>query len=65
MVIRLLGSIALSLLVFATALPEAVSTQEPTNYVVGPQDILTIAVFDQEDLGGKYPVDADGTFTFP
>lgn len=37
----------------------------PTNYVVGPQDILTITSFDQEDLSGKYPVDADGTFTFP
>src|SRR5687768_5883013 len=38
---------------------------QPTNYVVGPHDILLIAVFDQEDLGGKYAVDADGTFTFP
>jgi polysaccharide biosynthesis/export protein len=26
---------------------------------------LLIAVYDQEDLGGKYPVDADGMFTFP
>ena len=37
----------------------------PNNYVVGPQDILTITSFDQEDLTGKYPVDSDGTFTFP
>lgn len=37
----------------------------PTNYVVGPQDVLMITSFDQEDLSGKYPVDADGTFTFP
>jgi polysaccharide export outer membrane protein len=37
----------------------------PTNYVIGPQDVLSITVFDQQDLGGKYPVDADGTFTFP
>jgi polysaccharide biosynthesis/export protein len=35
------------------------------NYVVGPQDVLAIAVFDQQDLGGKYAVEADGTFTFP
>jgi len=41
------------------------SAQQPTNYVVGPQDVLTITSFDQEDLSGKYPVDADGTFTFP
>ncbi|MBY0495999.1 MAG: polysaccharide biosynthesis/export family protein [Cyanobacteria bacterium] len=39
--------------------------QQPTNYIVGPQDVLTITVFDQEDLTGKYPVDADGSFTFP
>ena len=37
----------------------------PTNYIVGPQDVLTITSFDQEDLSGKYPVDADGTFSFP
>lgn len=37
----------------------------PTNYVVGPQDILLITSFDQQDLSGKYPVDADGSFTFP
>ncbi len=38
---------------------------QPTNYVVGAQDILTITSFDQQDLTGKYPVDSDGTFTFP
>ncbi len=27
--------------------------------------ILTITSFDQQDLSGKYPVDSDGTFTFP
>jgi polysaccharide biosynthesis/export protein len=35
------------------------------NYIVGAQDVLTIALFDQPDLGGKYTVEADGTFTFP
>jgi polysaccharide export outer membrane protein len=35
------------------------------DYVIGPQDVLQIALYDQENLGGKYPVDADGTFTFP
>ena len=38
---------------------------QPTNYVIGPQDVLTITSFDQEDLSNKYPVDSDGTFTFP
>ena len=35
------------------------------NYVVGPQDVLAIVLFDQQDLSGKYTVEADGTFTFP
>jgi polysaccharide export outer membrane protein len=36
-----------------------------TNYIVGPQDVLLITVFDQQDLGGKYTVDADGSVSFP
>ncbi len=35
------------------------------DYVIGPQDVLTVAVFDQPDLGGKYAVELDGSFTFP
>ena len=52
-------------LVLLGSLGVAAAQTAPTNYVVGPQDILTITSFDQEDLSGKYPVDADGTFTFP
>lgn len=44
---------------------KAQTSGQPANYIVGPQDILTITSFDQEDLSGKYPVDSDGTFTFP
>ena len=39
--------------------------QSAADYVIGPQDVLTIQVFDQADLGGKFTVEADGTFTFP
>jgi polysaccharide export outer membrane protein len=35
------------------------------DYIIGPHDVLTVNVFDQADLGGKYTVEADGTFTFP
>jgi len=38
--------------------------QEP-DYIVGSQDILTITVYDQADLSGKFKVEADGNFTFP
>jgi len=56
----------LSILLIAVSVRlDARQAGQPTNYVVGPQDILTITCFDQEDLTGKYPVDADGTFTFP
>ena len=39
--------------------------QSGGDYVIGPQDVLTIQVFDQADLGGKYTVETDGTFSFP
>jgi polysaccharide export outer membrane protein len=42
-----------------------VSAQSTSDYVIGPQDVVTIQVFDQADLGGKYSVEADGTFSFP
>lgn len=39
--------------------------QSAANYVIGAQDVLAIQVFDQAELGGKYTVEADGTFSFP
>lgn len=64
MVIRKLA-LCFGLAVLAGTLVSARQAAAPTNYVVGAQDILTVTSFDQEDLSGKYPVDADGTFTFP
>jgi polysaccharide export outer membrane protein len=64
MAIRLFrGALWLSILTGLTV--NAAQPSQPTNYIVGAQDILTITSFDQEDLSGKYPVDSDGTFTFP
>jgi len=34
-------------------------------YVVGPQDVVTITVYDQAELSGSFTVDPDGTLTFP
>jgi polysaccharide export outer membrane protein len=50
---------------FAIVVLQGQQVGQPTDYIVGPQDILSITSFDQDDLSGKYPVDADGTFTFP
>jgi polysaccharide export outer membrane protein len=41
------------------------AAQSNSDYVIGPQDVLNIQVFDQADLGGKYTVETDGTFSFP
>jgi polysaccharide export outer membrane protein len=55
--------VAVSILVFASlAICEA---QNGVSYVIGPQDVLGITVFDQPTLSNKYTVEADGTFTFP
>lgn len=35
------------------------------DYIIGAQDVLSITVFDQADLGGKYAVELDGSFSFP
>jgi len=60
---RLARVLFVSLLVaMASGRPAAAQSSD---YVIGAQDVLTIQVFDQADLGGKYTVEADGTFSFP
>jgi polysaccharide export outer membrane protein len=44
---------------------EAEAPLAQPDYVVGPQDVLTITLWEQPDLSGKFTVEADGTFTFP
>src|SRR5688572_26767483 len=53
----------LATLLLTSALQQA--APQSADYVIGPQDILLVTSFDQETLSGKYPVDSDGTFTFP
>lgn len=43
----------------------AASAVAQTDYVIGPQDVLTITVYDQADLSGRFTVDPDGSLTFP
>jgi polysaccharide biosynthesis/export protein len=55
-----------SLLVAALlAAPLVVFAQEANLYIAGPNDVLSVSVFGQAQLTGKYQVEADGTFTFP
>jgi polysaccharide biosynthesis/export protein len=46
---------------------EAATSPAPQDvaYVIGPEDLLTISVFDEPELTSKYRVDADGMVTFP
>ena len=39
--------------------------QQAADYVIGPQDVLAITVWNEPDLAGKFAVETDGTFTFP
>jgi polysaccharide export outer membrane protein len=50
-----------------TPAPVASPTTEPggANYVIGPQDQISITVVDEADLTGKFRVDGDGMFSYP
>jgi polysaccharide biosynthesis/export protein len=55
-------SLVLGLLVIASSQLRA---DEPSLYIVGPNDTLTITVYEQPQLSGKFMVQPDGTFAFP
>jgi polysaccharide export outer membrane protein len=72
--------LAVAALVFcATAGVAAQGAQAPTqaaqsqpvdgvpglHYVIGPQDVLVITLWDQAEVPAKFTVEADGSFTFP
>jgi polysaccharide export outer membrane protein len=35
------------------------------HYVIGPQDVLVVTLWDQAEVPAKFTVEADGSFTFP
>ena len=45
--------------------PAAPPPPDPRLYVVGPNDVLTVAVYNQPQLTGKFAIEADGTLAFP
>ena len=55
-------SAAFVLVLFAA---QPASAGQLADYVIGPQDLLSITVFDQAELTGKYAVELDGSFSFP
>jgi polysaccharide export outer membrane protein len=43
----------------------AAPDSKSANYVVGAQDVLTVTVFNEPQLSGRFRVDNDGHFTYP
>ena len=64
-----LAAVAVVLLCLALSpvpsLGQQAAEQGRGNYVIGAQDVLSISVWDQADLSGKFTVESDGSFTFP
>jgi polysaccharide export outer membrane protein len=54
-----------NLLIACAMFALAPASEAQTNYQIGAQDVLTITVFGETDLSGKFTVEQDGTFTFP
>ena len=47
------------------AMGAGTNAQVVASYVIGAQDVLTISVFDEPSLSGKYAVELDGSLSFP
>jgi protein involved in polysaccharide export with SLBB domain len=59
-------SLVLTVVLAMLVLPQpGRAQQKAADYVIGAQDVLTITVWDQADLSGKFTVEADGSFSFP
>jgi polysaccharide biosynthesis/export protein len=43
----------------------SVAADQSAEYTLGPQDVVTVTVFDHPNLSGKFNIEDDGTFTFP
>jgi polysaccharide biosynthesis/export protein len=57
--------VAVLSLVGASLLGAAGLAAQQADYTVGPQDVLTVSVWNQADLSGKFTVGADGSISYP
>lgn len=44
---------------------DAAAAQRPADYTVGPRDVLQITTLDEPSMTGRFPVDNDGSISFP
>jgi polysaccharide export outer membrane protein len=49
----------------APAQPAPAAANRPSDYVVGPQDVLKVSVYDEPTMSGTFRVDTDGSFQYP
>lgn len=56
--------LALMLIGLQTQLPPA-TPPKTTSYIVGAQDVLTVTVFNEAQLSGRFRVENDGQFSYP
>lgn len=61
----MLVSLFLALLSMGLQAPAPASSSKNANYVVGAQDILTVTVFNEPQLSGRFRVENDGQFNYP
>jgi polysaccharide export outer membrane protein len=47
------------------AAPMAAGGESQANYVIGPEDVLMVTVFNEAQLSGRYRVENDGHFSYP
>jgi polysaccharide export outer membrane protein len=60
--------IAITLVQLALLAAQAAALPNPgerLNYVVGPEDVLTVTVLNEDGLSGKFRVEKDGEFSYP
>jgi polysaccharide export outer membrane protein len=62
---RALLRLPVAALAAIVAMTSATLAGQSGEYVLGARDVLTITVFDQQDLSGEFGVDEDGTFAYP
>lgn len=58
-------SLTLALLMLAASGLASAQPTPATDYVVGPQDVLSITVFNESALSGRFTVESDGSINYP
>lgn len=58
-------AVVAAMLAVAGATPRVQAQGTPDAYLIGAQDVVTISVFNQPTLSGRYQIDTDGMFAFP